>query len=112
VRNEMKRLGHKDMKKFYDYGLEPYFFVCDEYNALMSSLSYQEREIVDNAFTQYILLGRQVGCNAIIAMQKPSADDLPTKIRSNMMHHISVGRLDDAGYVMMFGDENRNKEFR
>lgn len=68
VRNEMKRLGHKDMKKFYDYGLEPYFFVCDEYNALMSSLSYQEREIVDNAFTQYILLGRQVGCNAIIAM--------------------------------------------
>ncbi|HFH7558157.1 TPA: cell division protein FtsK [Streptococcus agalactiae] len=112
VRNEMKRLGHKDMKKFYDYGLEPYFFVCDEYNALMSSLSYQEREIVDNAFTQYILLGRQVGCNAIIAMQKPSADDLPTKIRSNMMHHISVGRLDDSGYVMMFGDENRNKEFR
>ncbi|HEN2567325.1 TPA: cell division protein FtsK, partial [Streptococcus agalactiae] len=59
-----------------------------------------------------ILLGRQVGCNAIIAMQKPSADDLPTKIRSNMMHHISVGRLDDGGYVMMFGDENRNKEFR
>ncbi|HEO3048744.1 TPA: cell division protein FtsK [Streptococcus agalactiae] len=112
VRNEMKRLGHKDMKKFYDYGLEPYFFVCDEYNALMSSLSYQEREIVDNAFTQYILLGRQVGCNAIIAMQKPSADDLPTKIRSNMMHHISVGRLDAGGYVMMFGDENRNKEFR
>ncbi|HFH7707946.1 TPA: cell division protein FtsK [Streptococcus agalactiae] len=112
VRNEMKRLGHKDMKKFYDYGLEPYFFVCDEYNALMSSLSYQEREIVDNAFTQYILLGRQVGCNAIIAMQKPSADDLPTKIRSNMMHHISVCRLDDGGYVMMFGDENRNKEFR
>lgn len=112
VRNEMKRLGHKDMKKFYDYGLEPYFFVCDEYNALMSSLSYQEREIVDNAFTQYILLGRQVGCNAIIAMQKPSADDLPTKIRSNMMYHISVGRLDDGGYVMMFGDENRNKEFR
>ncbi|HGA1392302.1 TPA: cell division protein FtsK [Streptococcus agalactiae] len=112
VRNEMKRLGHKDMKKFYDYGLEPYFFVCDEYNALMSSLSYQEREIVDNAFTQYILLGRQVGCNAIIAMQKPSADDLPTKIRSNMMHHILVGRLDDGGYVMMFGDENRNKEFR
>lgn len=42
VRNEMKRLGHKDMKKFYHYGLEPYFFVCDEYNALMSSLSYQE----------------------------------------------------------------------
>lgn len=112
VRNEMKRLGHKDMKKFYHYGLEPYFFVCDEYNALMSSLSYQEREIVDNAFTQYILLGRQVGCNAIVAMQKPSADDLPTKIRSNMMHHISVGRLDDGGYVMMFGDENRNKEFR
>lgn len=112
IRKEMKRLGHKDMGKFYDYGLEPYFFICDEYNALMSSLSYQERDIVENAFTQYILLGRQVGCNTIIAMQKPSADDLPTKIRSNMMHHISVGRLDDGGYMMLFGDENRNKEFR
>lgn len=108
VRNEMKRLGHKDMKKFYDYGLEPYFFVCDEYNALMSSLSYQEREIVDNAFTQYILLGRQVGCNAIIAMQKPSADDLPTKIRSNMMHHISVGRrVYGRGYSAVFGEVAR-----
>ncbi|HEL0663248.1 cell division protein FtsK [Streptococcus equi subsp. zooepidemicus] len=112
IRSEMQRLGHKDMGKFYDYGLEPYFFVCDEYNALMSSLSYQEREIVENAFTQFVLLGRQVGCNAIIAMQKPSADDLPTKIRSNMMHHIAVGRLDDGGYMMLFGEENRHKEFK
>lgn len=112
VRKEMKRLGHKDMKKFYDYGLEPYFFICDEFNALISSLGYQERDKVESALTQFILKGRQIGCNAIIAMQKPSADDLPTKIRSNMMHHISVGRLDDGGYMMLFGDENRNKEFK
>lgn len=112
IRKEMKRLGHKDMKKFYDYGLEPYFFICDEFNAFISSLTYQEVDIVIPTLVQFILLGRQVGCNAIIAMQKPSADDLPTKIRSNMMQHISVGRLDDTGYHMMFGDENRNKEFR
>lgn len=112
IRKEMKRLGHRDIKKFYDYGLEPYFFICDEFNAFISSLTYQEVDIVIPTLVQFILLGRQVGCNAIIAMQKPSADDLPTKIRSNMMQHISVGRLDDTGYHMMFGDENRNKEFR
>ncbi|MSU87139.1 cell division protein FtsK [Streptococcus dysgalactiae subsp. dysgalactiae] len=112
IRKEMKRLGHKDMKKFYDYGLEPYFFICDEFNAFISSLTYQEVDVVIPILVQYILLGRQVGCDAIIAMQKPSADDLPTKIRSNMMQHISVGRLDDTGYHMMFGDENRKKEFR
>lgn len=112
IRKEMKRLGHRDIKKFYDYGLEPYFFICDEFNAFISSLTYQEVDIVIPTLVQFILLGRQVGCNAIIAMQKPSADDLPTKIRSNMMQHISVGRLDDTGYHMMFGDENGNKEFR
>lgn len=112
IRSEMKRLGHKDIKKFYDYGLEPYFFVCDEYNAFMSMLDYKERERVDNAFGQFILLGRQAGCFAVVAMQKPSAEDLGTKLQANIMFRISVGRLDDYGYEAMFGKESRNKEFR
>ncbi|MEX2785394.1 FtsK/SpoIIIE domain-containing protein [Streptococcus sp. H49] len=116
IRSEMKRLGHKDMKKFYEYGLEPYFLVCDEFNSLKASLegsaNYKLRERLDKALTQYVLLGRQAGCSCIIAMQKPSAEDLPSKIRANMMLHISVGRLDEYGYDAMFGPENRKKEFK
>ncbi|MGS4812335.1 cell division protein FtsK [Streptococcus agalactiae] len=89
------------------------FVTMSDLSAFEGRIAFEKADIIEkfeNAVT--IMFARQVGCNAIIAMQKPSADDLPTKIRSNMMHHISVGRLDDGGYVMMFGDENRNKEFR
>ena len=94
MRSEMKRHGHKDMKKFHEYGLEPYFFVCDEYNALMAMLSYKDRERVDNAIGQFLLLGRQAGCFGILAMQKPSREDLGSKLQSNINFRISVGRLD------------------
>lgn len=112
MRSEMKRLGHKDMKKFYEYGLEPYFFVSDEYNALMSMLSFKDRERVDNAIGQFLLLGRQAGCFGILAMQKPSREDLGSKLQANINFRISVGRLDEAGYDILFGPENRNKEFK
>ena len=112
MRSEMRRLGHKDMKKFHEYGLEPYFFVCDEYNALMSMLSYKDRDRVDNAIGQFLLLGRQAGCFGILAMQKPSREDLGSKLQSNINFRISVGRLDEMGYDILFGSENRNKEFK
>lgn len=114
MRKEMKKLDHKDMHKFDEYGLEPYFLVCDEFNVLKSALSadYNLRDRLDDALTRFILLGRQAGCLAIIAMQKPSAEDLPTKMRANMMEHISVGRLDEYGYDAMFGESNKNKEFK
>ncbi|MCB4929324.1 cell division protein FtsK [Streptococcus mutans] len=116
MRQEMKRLGHKDMKKFYEYGLEPYFLICDELNGLKASLDspsdYKLRDRLDAALTEFVLLGRQAGCSAILAMQKPAAEDLPSKIRANMMMHISVGRLDEYGNDAMFGQENRNKEFK
>ena len=61
---------------------------------------------------QLILQGRQAGVFLIKLMQKPSAQDLPTIIRDNMMFHISIGKLSDTGYPMMFGDENKNKRFK
>ena len=100
------------MKKYYEYGLEPYFFVCDEYNALMSMLDFKQRNLVDDAIGQFLLLGRQAGCFGIIAMQKPSRDDLGSKLQANINFRISVGRLDEYGYDSLFGAENRNKEFK
>lgn len=116
MRQLMKECGEKEMGSYANYGLEPFFLVCDEFNAFKSSIDgmgdYKLLEAFNQADIQLILKGRQAGVFLIKLMQKPSSDDLPTKIRSNMMMHISVGKLDDTGYQMMFGDENRDKDFK
>lgn len=112
MRKRQKELGHKDLKKYYDYGLEPYFLVCDEYNALMSMLDFKQRSRADAAIGNLLLLGRQAGCFGIIAMQKPSREDLGSKLQANINFRVSVGRLDEGGYNTLFGDVNQNKEFK
>ena len=112
IRQKRAENGDKDMKKFYEYGLEPYFLVCDEYNALCAMLDFQTRQRLDNVMGQFLLLGRQAGCFGIIAMQKPSREDLGSKLQANINFRISVGRLDGVGYDLTFGEVNRNKEFK
>ncbi len=112
MRQKREENGDKDLKKFYEYGLEPYFLVCDEYNALCAMLDFQTRQRLDNAMGQFLLLGRQAGCFATIAMQKPSREDLGSKLQANINFRISVGRLDGVGYDLTFGEVNTNKEFK
>ena len=112
MRKKREENGDKDLKKFFEYGLEPYFLVCDEYNALCAMLDFQTRQRLDNAMGQFLLLGRQAGCFATIAMQKPSREDLGSKLQANINFRISVGRLDEVGYDLAFGEVNRNKEFK
>ena len=112
MRQKREENGDKDLRKFYEYGLEPYFLVCDEYNALCAMLDFQTRQRLDNAMGQFLLLGRQAGCFVVIAMQKPSREDLGSKLQANINFRISVGRLDEVGYDLAFGEVNRNKEFK
>ena len=112
IRQKRAENGDKDLKKFYEYGLEPYFLVCDEYNALCAMLDFQTRQRLDNAMGLFLLLGRQAGCFGIIAMQKPSREDLGSKLQANINFRISVGRLDEVGYDLTFGEVNKNKEFK
>ena len=112
MRQKREENGDKDLKKFYEYGLEPYFLVCDEYNALCAMLDFQTRQRLDNAMGQFLLLGRQAGCFATIAMQKPSREDLGSKLQANINFRVSVGRLDEVGYDLTFGEVNKNKEFK
>lgn len=107
MRKMREENGDKDLKKFFEYGLEPYFLVCDEYNALCAMLDFQTRQRLDNAMGQFLLLGRQAGCFATIAMQKPSREDLGSKLQSNINFRISVGRLDEVGYDLAFGEVAR-----
>lgn len=112
MRKMREENGDKDLKKFYEYGLEPYFLVCDEYNALCAMLDFRTRQRLDDAMGQFLLLGRQAGCFATIAMQKPSREDLGSKLQANINFRVSVGRLDEVGYDLAFGEVNRNKEFK
>ena len=112
MRQKREENSDKDLRKFYEYGLEPYYLVCDEYNALCAMLDFQTRQRLDNAMGQFLLLGRQAGCFAVIAMQKPSREDLGSKLQANINFRISVGRLDEVGYDLAFGEVNRNKEFK
>lgn len=112
MRQKREENGDKDLRKFYEYDLEPYFLVCDEYNALCAMLDFQTRQRLDNAMGQFLLLGRQAGCFAVLAMQKPSREDLGSKLQANINFRISVGRLDEVGYDLAFGEVNRNKEFK
>lgn len=112
MRQKREENGDKDLKKYYEYGLEPYFLVCDEYNALCAMLDFRTRQRLDNAMGQFLLLGRQAGCFGTIAMQKPSREDLGSKLQANINFRVSVGRLDEVGYDLAFGEVNRNKEFK
>lgn len=112
MRQKREENGDKDLCKFYEYGLEPYFLFCDEYNAFCAMLDFQTRQRLDNAMGQFLLLGRQAGCFAVTAMQKPSREDLGSKLQANINFRISVGRLDEVGYDLAFGEVNRNKEFK
>ena len=112
IRRKRAENGDKDMKKYYEYDLEPYFLVCDEYNALCAMLDFQTRQRLDNAMSLFLLLGRQAGCFGILAMQKPAREDLGSKLQANINFRISVGRLDEISYDLAFGEVNRNKEFK
>lgn len=112
MREIVKKEKRKEMGSFVEFDMKAHFIMIDEGNALVNSMDYSSRDRYMMAMTQLLLKGRQCGVFVCLAMQKPSSDDLPTKFRSNMMHHISLGRLDDTGYQMTFGDENKNKDFK
>ena len=59
-----------------------------------------------------ILEARQAGIFVIMAMQRPDGEYIKTSLRDQFMKRLSVGHLEDTGYTMMYGDANRNKEFK
>lgn len=47
-----------------------------------------------------------------MAMQRPDGEYIKTSLRDQFMKRLSVGHLEDTGYTMMYGDANKNKEFK
>ncbi|MGT2896013.1 FtsK/SpoIIIE domain-containing protein [Streptococcus entericus] len=101
-------------KRYSAYGFKPLFLIFDEWAALMAELEkdYKIREAVIDYLTQIVLKGRQAGVFMVVAMQRADGEYIKTSLRDNFMKRLSVGHLEDSGYVMMYGDANRNKEFK
>lgn len=105
---------YKTGKNFAQYGLKPKFLVFDEWAAFIAKIEndYRLQAEATEYLTQIILEGRQAGMFVIQAMQRPDGEYIKTALRDNFMKRLTVGHLEDTGYNMMFGDANRNKEFK
>lgn len=108
------RPDYKIGKNFSDYGLKPKFIVIDEWAAFIAKIEndYRLQAEATEYLSQIVLEGRQSGVFVIFAMQRPDGEYIKTALRDNFMKRLSVGHLEDTGYTMMFGDANRNKEFK
>lgn len=105
---------YKMGKNYAYYGLKPKFIVIDEFAAFKAELAndYSTDGEVDEYLTQLILKARQCGIFLIVAMQRPDGEFIKTALRDNFMFRMSVGRLSETGILMIFGDENKNKNFK
>lgn len=69
-------------KDYTDFGLPPIVIIFDEFSVFLHSVDKKlSKEVLDYIFT-IVMKGRQAGIQVEILMQRPSADDLPTNIRS------------------------------
>ncbi|MFD2388591.1 hypothetical protein [Enterococcus rivorum] len=105
-------------KNYRYYGMKPEFFIVDEWAAFISVLDKYGRD--ENACTEenlyssispLVLKARQAGVFFILATQKAGTDVIRSAIRDNLMCKVSLGRLSEQGYIMTFGDEQKNKSF-
>lgn len=105
---------YKIGKNFSDYGFKPKFIVIDEWAAFIAKIEndYSLQSQAIEYLSQIILEGRQSGVFVIFAMQRPDGEYIKTALRDNFMKRLSVGHLESTGYDMMFGDANKNKEFK
>ena len=117
MRQLQKEKNQKELGNFQEYELKPAFLIIDEFPSLRAMMSEDrdlmfEAEKAMGALKQIILKGRQAGFFAIIATQNVKADDLPSTFKDNIMTRISVGRLSQFSYEVIFGEENKNKYFK
>lgn len=93
-------------KTYRDFDLPVVIIIFDEFSAFMHSVDKKvAKEALDYVFT-LVMKGRQAGCIVEILMQRPSADDLPTNIRSQMGFKAGLGAMDSIGYNMIFDTNN------
>lgn len=87
------KLSGKLGADFSDFLLPAYIFILDEFAAFQASVSKDKkrRDEVEEILRNVVLMGRQLGFFAWIAMQKSDSSDIPTAIRDNLPWKICLG---------------------
>lgn len=98
-------------KNFAFYDIPPYFVIVDEWAAFFTTLNYKEQDEILGYVKQLVLKARQAGVFLILATQRPDAENFGGGVRDNILFRVSVGKLQEQGYYMSFGDEHKGKAF-
>ncbi|MCL2563753.1 MAG: FtsK/SpoIIIE domain-containing protein [Oscillospiraceae bacterium] len=105
---KMRERPGYDSKQNYAYmGLEPHFFVFDEYVATYGRLDSKAQGVLVTALRDVVLAGRQCGYFMILATQRPDAKFLETDVRDNFNFRVTLGSMTAQGYAMMFGETKK-----
>lgn len=98
-------------KNFAYYDIPPYFVVVDEWSAFFGLLDYKEQAEILKYVKALVLKARQAGVFLITGTQRPDAENFGGGVRDNILFRVSVGKLQETGYYMTFGDEHKGKAF-
>lgn len=98
-------------KNFAYYDIPPYFIIVDEWAAFFGTLNYKEQDEILGYVKELVLKARQAGVFLILATQRPDAENFGGGIRDNILLRVSVGKLQEQGYYMTFGSDQKNKAF-
>ena len=105
---------HKDNrmgKNYRYYKMPPEFFIIDEWGAFVSALPVTKEMELYQTIAPLVLKARQAGVFLIISTQKAGTDVIRSMIRDNLMCKVSLGSLSAGGYLMTFGQDNKDKPF-
>lgn len=99
------KLNGKLSADFTDFQLPAYIFMLDEFAAFQASINRDKkrRDEVEELMRNVVLMGRQLGFNMWIAMQKSDSSDIPTAIRDNLPWKICLGNAPSTTLMTIFG---------
>lgn len=107
---ELKSLKQKKRKvdsSYFDFGLSPHVFICEEYASFYSVLKKREKKIRDqweSLLYEVVLKGREAGFFVMLVMQKTDATLIGTALRENVPIKIVLGNSGEQTYITAFGN--------
>lgn len=104
---EMQELLSKQLDATaFDFNLQANIFFLDEYAAVAYALKARDKKTrnhVAELISAIVLMGRQLGCVLVIAMQKSDATLIDTALRENLPLVVVLGNAQPQTLITAFG---------
>lgn len=96
-------------RDYRDFHMKPVIMIFDEYLDFAEDLAAMpaaDRRPIDKKLGSIVRLGRQLGVFLWVLCQQSRAEDIPTKIRNNMIFTAVLGNPPPTTYQTAFGVQN------